>query len=140
MEDAIRQLVEQVQTLTESVRQLSTDRETLHAQLAASQAAQASSGQTITELQTRVSQPSVAVRAQGAVDTRVLGKPDLFYGQRDAYVDWSFVFKAHMNAMDAIYKEIFNRAEASVEPLYNAVLDTHLRPLPAQLYYVMIMV
>ena len=140
MKETIRQFVEQVQTLTASVQQLSTDRDALIAQLTASQAAQASSSQTITELQARVSQPSVAARAHGAVDTRVLGKPDLFHGNRDAYVDWSLVFKAYMNAMDPMYKEIFDKAEASMEPLLNALFDPHLKPLSAQLYYVMIMV
>ena len=45
-----------------------------------------------------------------------------------------------MNAMDATYKELFDKVDASLEPLYTAVIDPHLRPLSAQLYYVMIMV
>ena len=140
MEDTIRQLVEQVQTLAESVRALSADRDALSMQLAQLQAAQASSSQTITELQARVLHPPRAVRTQSAVDVRVLGKPELFHGSRDAYVDWSLVFKAYMNAMDSTYKEIFDKAEASTETLYNAMLDAHLRPLSAQLYYVLILV
>ncbi|CAK0880457.1 unnamed protein product, partial [Prorocentrum cordatum] len=36
-----------------------------------------------------------------AIDTRVIGKPEMFFGSREKFPEWSLVFKAYISAIDA---------------------------------------
>jgi len=72
------------------------------------------------------------------IDTRVIGKPDLWHGEKEKFPDWSFTFKGLMVAIDSRYQEIFERVENSVEPLNNNDLDGVNRHLSTQLYYILV--
>jgi len=73
------------------------------------------------------------------IDTRVIGRPDLWHGEKEKYPDWSFVFKGFMVAIDSRYQEIFERVENADAPVSNRDLDPANRHLSTQLYYILVM-
>ena len=73
------------------------------------------------------------------VDTRVIGKPDMFYGERERWKDWSMILKAYMMAVDPAYVDSFDRLEKDVTPMHNASLSPRSTKLSVQLYYVLVM-
>ena len=73
------------------------------------------------------------------VDTRVIGKPDVFFGGRDKYADWAFVFKAYTSAVDPRFAPAFDKIECSEVPLHNAALEPSERSMSTQLYYILVM-
>ena len=38
------------------------------------------------------------------LDTKALGKPDLFHGDRDKYPEWAFVVRAYMTALNPNFR------------------------------------
>ncbi|CAK0856447.1 unnamed protein product, partial [Prorocentrum cordatum] len=64
------------------------------------------------------------VQLQPAVDTRLIGKPELFYGERAKWSDWAFIFRAYLAAIDAKNVDLDQPWKAS---------------LSSQLYYLMVM-
>ena len=73
------------------------------------------------------------------IDTRVLGRPDMYYGEREKWKDWSFVFRVYMMAVDPEYANTFERIERSDVAMYNASLSPRTKKLSMQLYYVIAM-
>jgi len=71
------------------------------------------------------------------VDTRVIGKPDMFYGERERWKDWSMILKAYMMAVDPAYVD--SLLEKDVTPMHNASLSPRSNKLSVQLYYVLVM-
>ena len=55
------------------------------------------------------------------IDTTVLGEPDMYYGEREKWNGWSFVFRVYMMAVDREYAEVFDRTEHSDVPMYNSL-------------------
>ena len=76
---------------------------------------------------------------QPCVDTRLIGKPDTYLGQRAKWPEWSFVFRAYLAALDSRYPALLARAEATASVVTNASLEPWEASLSAQLYYVMVM-
>ena len=56
------------------------------------------------------------------IDTRVLGKPESFSGEPGTWRDWSTVFRAYASACDPRMQQAMERAEASEDPVLNAVI------------------
>ena len=73
------------------------------------------------------------------VDTRVIGKPDMFFGEREKWKDWSMVLKAYMMAVDAEYVEAFGRLDSAAVTMLNGSLSPRSSKLSVQLYYVLVM-
>ena len=76
---------------------------------------------------------------QRVIDTRMIGKPECFYGERDKFKDWSFLFKAYMSAVNPTYLDAFTRIEQSPVPMVNAVLSPRSVDLSSQLYFILVM-
>ncbi|CAK0821956.1 unnamed protein product, partial [Prorocentrum cordatum] len=80
------------------------------------------------------------VQFQPAVDTRLIGKPELLYGQRAKWSDWAFIFRAYLAAIDTKYPALLDEAEASEVAIRNVDLDQPWKAsLSSQLYYLMVM-
>ena len=73
------------------------------------------------------------------VDTRVIGKPDMFFGEREKWKDWSMVLKAYMMAVDPEYVGAFERLDNAAVTLHNASVSPRSSKLSVQLYYVLVM-
>ena len=103
----------------------------------------------LNNLRTQVGQEAAAAasasRAPGLsmesrlVDTRVIGKPDMYYGEREKWKDWSMILKAYMMAVDPAYVDSFERLEHDVTPMPNAAMSPRSTKLSVQLYYVLVM-
>ena len=57
------------------------------------------------------------------VDTRVIGKPDMYYGEREKLRDWSMVLKAYMMAVDPDYVDAFDVMDHDATPRNDASLN-----------------
>ena len=73
------------------------------------------------------------------VDTRVIGKPDMFFGEREKWKDWSMVLKAYMMAVNPEYVGAFERLDNADVTLHNASVSPGSSKLSLQLYYVLVM-
>ena len=73
------------------------------------------------------------------VDTRVIGKPDWFFGEREKWKGWSMVLKAYMMAVNPEYVGAFERLDKAAITLHNDSLSTRSSKLSVQLYYVLVM-
>ena len=69
------------------------------------------------------------------VDTRVIGKPDMYYGEREKWRDWSMVLKAYMMAVDPDYVDAFEgegmKLMKSTTALENLTNETHIEIHPS---------
>ena len=74
-----------------------------------------------------------------AIDTRVIGKPEMFFGSREKFPEWSFVFKAYMSAIDARYSDLLEQAGDKDSIIRNLDLEPHEKQLSTQLYYILVM-
>ena len=131
-EQAIRDLVEQNRVLSQQQRDLAARFD--------------QAGATIQQLQTELQQQRVAdvrVRgggpAAGGIDTRNLGKPEIFNGEAAKWRDWSLVLRSYISAVDHNAVALMSRAEASPNPVLNLTLDAAAAAISAQLYYVLVM-
>ncbi|CAK0839054.1 unnamed protein product [Prorocentrum cordatum] len=80
------------------------------------------------------------VQLQPAVDTRLVGKPELFYGERAKWSDRAFICRAYLAAIDTKYPALLDEAEASEVVIRNVDLDQPWKAsLSLQLYYLMVM-
>ena len=73
------------------------------------------------------------------IDTRVIGKPDMFYGEKEKWKDWSFQLRIYMMAVNQVYSEMFGRIDDADVPMQNRALSPRSRSLSMQLYYVLAM-
>ena len=148
MDDQLRQQGQQIQFLVEEMQKQALQRQ----QEAAARAAEKVELQMqVANLQTQLAQSLSSAAASSAapaaassshlpiMDTRVIGKPDTFHGDRDKFADWAFILKAYMSALDSRYPSVFKRIESSEVPLYNVALDPVDRHLSSQLYYILVM-
>ena len=55
--------------------------------------------------------------SSGTIDTRVLGKPTKYGGDREQWVSWKFVFKSYIGALDSRLLTDLEIAEVQREPL-----------------------
>ena len=73
------------------------------------------------------------------VDTRGLGKPEVFKGDPATFNDWVFILRSYMGAMDRRYQALLQKAESSEIQLWNRLLTEEEQGLSTQLYYVLVM-
>ena len=134
MEQTIQELVEQNRILQQQQRDLAARFD--------------QAGVTIQHLQAelRTQQQRVAdVRIRGAgtgnpgIDTRSLGKPEIFSGETAKWRDWSIVLRSYISAVDHNAVALMTRAETSADPVLNVALDAASSAISAQLYYVLVM-
>ena len=144
VQQAMQQLLETNRELQEAQRQARTDMTELAARLEQATA-------TIATLQQQQQQQSTRDAANGAgaavtppirspgIDTRSLGKPEIFEGKMEKWKDWYIVVKSYISAIDHNAGPLMNRAETSSLPILNVNLDAATRAISTQLYYVLTM-
>ena len=101
-------------------------------------------GETILQLQAELRQQRAANVPVGrppvqGLDTRSLGKPEVFSGESTKWRDSSIVLKSYISAADHNANALLAHAEASREPVLNVALDAASSAISSQLYYVLIM-
>ena len=132
-EQAIRDLIEQNRVLSQQQSDLAARFD--------------QAGATIQQLQTELQQQraadvrvrGVGDRPVGGIDTRNLGKPEIFNGEAAKWRDWSLVLRSYISAVDHNAVALMNRAEVSPNPVLNLTLDAAAAAISAQLYYVLVM-
>ena len=73
------------------------------------------------------------------VDTRGLGKPEVFRGEAASFNDWNFVLRSYLGALDKRFQTLLARCESSELPLWNRGLSPEEQGLSTQLYYILVM-
>ena len=73
----------------------------------------------------------------GAVDTRVIGKPDQFDGDPMKHADWSLKLRSHLGAVDQRYQEELTKTESSSTPRLNADLGSEESALSTQMFHIL---
>ena len=124
----MEQLAARVQQLEES---LQVARQTIEAlQQGAAATAQAAQG----------AGPVPGGPSERILDTRVLGKPDIFEGIEKHWPDWSVVIRAFSTLNNADIGKLMAFAEEHSEiEILNGVLAPNLEKASIQLYYVLLM-
>ena len=84
-------------------------------------------------------EPASSSQNQSLIDTRTLGKPEVFKGQAEDFPEWVFVFKAYMGCIDLLFNSLLERAEGSSTPMVNRGLHAREEQLSNQLYFVLVM-
>ena len=69
------------------------------------------------------------------VDTRGLGKPEVFRGEAASFNDWNFVLRSYLGALDKRFQTLLARCGSSELPLWNRGLSPEVQGLSTQLYY-----
>ena len=69
------------------------------------------------------SAPSGVFRLLPLVDTRGLGKPEVFRGEAASFNDWNFVLRSYLGALDKRFQTLLARCESSELPLWNRGLS-----------------
>ena len=73
------------------------------------------------------------------VDTRGLGKPEVFRGEAASFNDGNFVLRSYLGALDKRFQTLLARCESSELPLWNRGLSPEEQGLSTQLYYILVM-
>ena len=73
------------------------------------------------------------------VDTRSLGKPEVFKGDDGSFADWAFIFKSYVGCIAQEYIPMLERCEQSRVPVVNRSLGPNEQRLSGQLYYILVM-
>jgi hypothetical protein len=69
------------------------------------------------------------------VDTRLIGKPAVFAGTQESWMDWSFVFKAYCSALSTRLVALMEAAQGQSALIVPT--DPADQAISAQLYYVL---
>ena len=75
--------------------------------------------------------------SSGTIDTRVLGKPTKYNGDREQGVSWKFVFKSYIGALDSRLLNDLEIAEVQRDPLYLSSLPEGAQARARLLTYVL---
>ncbi|CAK0792782.1 unnamed protein product, partial [Prorocentrum cordatum] len=93
------------------------------------------------EARLRVDGPVLQPRAESLVDTRTLGKPDVFAGEEHLRNDWKVIFKAYCGVVNADLLAGMRLAEsvdeASVQ--IDDFIEENMRQASQQLYYILLL-
>ena len=73
------------------------------------------------------------------VDTRSLGRSDVFYGESNKWRDWAFQLKIYLMAVNSQFTQALERIEPSPVVMSNANLSPRSREMSTQMYYVLAM-
>ena len=125
MEQAFNQLQAQVAQLTADLQAAQTAQLTMQQEVAnantpaANAAAAAAAAATAASQTTGVAPPPPQATAQlgyAGVDTRVLGKPDIFDGNGAKWRDWSTIMRAYLSLVNNKLSDMIPLAESSSTP------------------------
>ena len=87
----------------------------------------------------RVPNQSASSSFTPIVDTRTLGKPEVFKSDPAEYSDWSFVLKSYLACISPDYIDLLDRIAGSRVSMPNRLLGETDRKLSTQLYYILVM-
>ena len=87
----------------------------------------------------RMSNQSASSSFNPIVDTRTLGKPEVFKSDPSEYSDWSFVLKSYLACISPDYIDLLDRISGSRVSMPNRLLGESDRKLSTQLYYILVM-
>ena len=87
----------------------------------------------------RMSNQSASSSFNPSVDTRTLGKPEVFKSDPSEYSDWSFVLKSYLACISPDYIDLLDRISGSRVSMPNRLLGESDRKLSTQLYYILVM-
>ena len=74
------------------------------------------------------------------VDTRVLGRPELFHGDDKSLYEWSQVFRAYAGLVQAGIRELMLKAEDNSQEVENVSLDVPSESCSLTLHYLLVMI
>ncbi|CAK0830057.1 unnamed protein product [Prorocentrum cordatum] len=95
----------------------------------------------VAEARPRVDGPVPQPRAESLVDTRALGKPDVFTGEEHKWNDWKVIFKAHCGVVNADLLAGMRLAESADEASVqnDDFLEENMGQASQQLYYILLL-
>ncbi|CAK0851548.1 unnamed protein product, partial [Prorocentrum cordatum] len=95
----------------------------------------------VAEARPRVDGPVPQPRAESLVDTRTLGKPDVFTGEEHKWNDWKVIFKAYCGVVNADLLAGMRLAESADEASVqnDDFLEENMRQTSQQLYYILLL-
>ncbi|CAK0882798.1 unnamed protein product, partial [Prorocentrum cordatum] len=95
----------------------------------------------VAEARPRVDGPVPQPRAESLVDTRTLGKPDVFTGEEHKWNDWKVIFKAYCSVVNADLLAGMRLAESADEASdqNDDFLEENMRQASQQLYYILLL-
>ena len=73
------------------------------------------------------------------LDTRVLGKPDVFQGDQKSWRDWAIVMRSYSGLVDVTLVQLMKEAEVSTTPVLRAVLEEPAARSSFRLYHILLM-
>ena len=73
------------------------------------------------------------------VDTRTLGKPEIFKGDSSEFGDWSFIFKSYISCIDMRYADLLERCEQGRNPMVNRAMSPLEQNMSSKLYFILVM-
>ena len=95
----------------------------------------------IVGLEAAVTSSATSVRVDGrpktVIDTKLMQKPKSFNGDKSAWSDWAFCFRAYVGAVDARMKTLLDHAQVATAPLGQPT-DPSASSLDEQLYFVIV--
>jgi len=147
MEQAFNQLQAQGAQLTADLQVAQQAQQTMQAEVAnantaAANAAAAAAAAATAASQTAGGTPPPHVPPQPTytgVDTRVLGKPDIFDGNGAKWRDWSTIMRAYLSLVNSKLSDMIPLAESSAVPLMNAIGTDEERTASTTVYYILMM-
>ena len=75
----------------------------------------------------------------GVIDTRTIGKPDIFKGDKTQWKNWSVVFKGYVSPIDKGFTEDMKNAKASKDAISDGTLDESSKARSITLHYMLLM-
>ncbi|CAK0838042.1 unnamed protein product, partial [Prorocentrum cordatum] len=95
----------------------------------------------VAEARPRVDGPVLQPRAESLVDTRTLGKPDVFTGEEHKWNDRKVIFKAYCGVVNADLLAGMRLAESADEASVqnDDFLEENMRQASQQLYYILLL-
>ena len=142
-----------MQAMQQQMADMKRELDNTKVQLAAAQASAAQANQQATAAAAAASaSASASSRATGAargaqapasatpvIDTRILGKPDAFHGEKAKWRDWSVILRSYTSVLNSQLGDLMKKAESSDAPVLNAVIDDSHVPSSNQLYFILLM-
>ena len=108
----------------------------MQSEVIAARTAAAQAEQRATEAETRV----LGVRAEGVVDTRLLGKPKNFHRATDNWRQFKFTFLGYAGAVDSRLKQVMIESEVLQEnAIMNSALPARDQRVSTQLYDLLVL-
>lgn len=133
LEAALAQAAAEVARLNGQVGQAQAEAQ------AATAAAQAAQAQPDGAEERGGGRPQQRGRSNFGIDTRMLGRPEIFTGEEQRWSDWSTVLKAYAGLCDAALVDAMPRVEAAPAEGVNADLQPGERDASVALFYMLVL-